>query len=142
MDQTRNPELSPELFAERTAQFFDTYQLPPFTTVEEAVNFVMVMDTLVDAICESMKQLEMSYTPETILIFGSPLGEAMRMIFQAVWIFSPKQDRWVLTFETPSGDRMELNVFNKLEKRIDNGMEDSITYYLQGMTKILLEGTI
>ncbi|MBP7741112.1 MAG: hypothetical protein KA104_00275 [Candidatus Pacebacteria bacterium] len=142
MDQTRNPELSPELFAQRTAQFFETYQLPPFTTVEEAVNFVMVMDTLVDAICDSMKQLEMSYTPETILIFGSPLGEAMRKIFQAVWIFSPAQDRWVLAFETPKGEMMELNVFNKLEKRIDNGMEDSITYFLQGTTKMLVDGAV
>lgn len=139
MDTTRDPSISPDLFAEYATQFFETYMLPPFKNPEEAVGLVYIMDTLVDAITNTMKEKGLVYTPETILVFGSPLGEALRMIFSADWVFSERQDRWVLAFTLPNNDRVELNPFNKLEKRIENGMEDSITYWLQASAKTFSE---
>ncbi len=140
MDTTRDPSISPDLFSEYTAQFFEVYTIPPFTNPEEAVGLVYIMDTLVDAITDTMKKQNLLYTPETILIFGSPLGEALRMIFSADWVFSERQDRWVLAFTLPNNDRVELNPFNKLEKRIENGMEDSINYWLQSSVKTFTQG--
>jgi hypothetical protein len=138
MDQSRDPNLNPAVFAERTAAFFSTYHLPPFTTGPDATSFVHIMDTIFDALTDQMKKTDSTYSAETIIIFGSPIGEAFCAIFMGSWHFSERQNRWVVQTRTVKGDPIEFNVFNKVEKRFVNGMEDSISHFLIGSANLVL----
>lgn len=65
-----------------------------------------------------------------ILLFGSFLGEAIRQTLGGEWI--ENEQGWGIKI----GDAT-LMVFNKIKKRLLNGMGDSISYYYQSMEKML-----
>ena len=137
MDQTRNPNITPDYFLEQAAECLVTFSLPPFTNPEEAVAFIETADILADALIERMQKDGSTYSEKTILLFGSPIGEAFRRLLGGEWKFSPKQNRWVIAVTLDDGAVAEFNVFNKFEKRLTNGMEDSILYFLQAAPKTL-----
>lgn len=137
MEETRNPNHAPDYFLKKATEFFSNYGLPPFTKPEEALEFVQVADAMADALIARMREENLSYTDETILLFGSPVGEAFRRLLSGTWEFSPKQNRWVIVATTDKGERAEFNVFNKYEKRLAHGSEDSLYFYLQGAAKAL-----
>jgi hypothetical protein len=140
MEQTRDPNLTPEFFSNKALEFFTIFNSQPFTDWEGALEFIDAADVLADTIITAMQEGATAYTDDTLVIFGSPLGEAFKILFGGGWHYAEEQERWVIRTKTPERDRMDINVFNKFEKRLVNGMEDSISYYMRGMAKMLLEG--
>lgn len=108
-----------------------------FENKEQAGDFIETFDGAVDALVSEMKDMVTTYSDETILLFGSALGEAFRIVFDASWKYSDTQERWVVSRRTFKGDNVDFNVFNKIEKRIENGMDDSIGYYFVVNKKIV-----
>lgn len=137
MDETRNPNLSPEFFAEKTKEFFATMNVPSPENAQQAQEFINALDGTINALTAHLRENGLTYSDNTILYFGSPLGEAFGILFNGSWKFSEKQGRWVVECRASNGDEVEINVFRKVEKRIENGMEDSISYYLEGIKKVL-----
>lgn len=138
MNETRDPKQDPQFFSSTAQHFVDQLELPMFKTKEEANGFIRALDNTIDVLVAHMQENNMNYSDSTILNFGSVLGEAFRVVFGGQWKFSEGQNRWVIVTKTKDGSRAEINVFNKLQKRIENGMEDSITYYFQMLQKTLV----
>ncbi len=138
MDETRDKSKDANYFLDYAKRFFVTLKIPMFQEKESALGFVDSLDPTIDLLTDSLKESGYSYSIETILLLGSSLGEAFRLIFNGQWSFSEKQGRWIIAIQTKDGSSMEMNVFRKIENRIINGMEDSILYYYQS-TKSLLE---
>lgn len=137
MEETRNPNLDPQIFAQRSGNFFTSFGLPSFTSAEEASGFIEAIDQVVDILAQRLASENATFSDELVFDLGSALGEAFRTALNATeWRYSPKQNRWVIAGRTTTDD-IEFNVFNKLEKRIANGMEDSIWQYYQGVCSYL-----
>ena len=137
MDETRDPNLSSAFFAEKTRDFFAPMDVPNPANAQQAEEFINAIDVTVDALTNHLRETGLTFSDTTILYFGSPLGEALRILFNGAWRFSEKQERWVVECLAKNGGRVEMNVFRKIEKRIENGMEDSISFYLEGIKKIM-----
>lgn len=140
MDETRDRNLNPAFFAEKTRDFFAPMHVPNPTNAKQAEEFIDAMDVTVDALTDHLRDTGLTYSNTTILYFGSPLGEAFRILFNGIWRFSEKQERWVVECLAKNGDKVEINVFRKIEKRIENGTEDSISFYLEGIKNIMTAG--
>jgi hypothetical protein len=140
MNPTKNPETSPELFLDSAAEFFVRYGITQFayTDPETAVAFILNVDTLVDLFLGQLAEEQSSYSETLILELGSALGGACNMLFTGAWQYSVVQERWVVSFLLPNNDPVELNVFHKLEKRFENGDEDSITYLYNSLREVYL----
>jgi len=138
MDETRNKNLNPVFFVEKAQELFRILNNSIFKDKNKAEEFIKSFDIIVDTLIAQMKESGTVYTKETILLFGSSLGEAFCIVFNGNWKYSEKQQRWIISCNTKDGDPAELNVFHKLEKRIENGMEDSISYYFDVNKKLLL----
>ncbi len=92
-------------------------------------------EVTVDGIRQAGKQGE-----SIVDIMGSYLGEVLVKNLGGSWEFSPTQNRWVVVLTTKEGDKMESNVFRKVENRIKNGKEDSFTYFYDMTEKLVNEG--
>ena len=137
LDQTKDESLKPDFFTEEAARFFAALNVPIFKSKEQAGDFIETFDATIDTLVSEMKDMATTYSDETILLFGSALGEALRIVFDASWEYSDAQNRWVISRKTLKGDKVEFNVFRKLKKRIENGMDDSIGYYFVVNKKII-----
>src|SRR3989344_935545 len=112
LDSTMDPNGSPDLFTKKAEEFFTTLNLPLFTDVLQAEVFVRALDGMADTLIMSMQQNDTTYSPETVLLLGSSLGEAFRIVFGGRWLYSEKQGRWVIACKDGGGNPAELNVFN------------------------------
>jgi len=66
---------------------------------------------------------------QVIILFGSYLGEAIRLTLGGEW--AEREGQWFIKF----GDA-DINVFNKVHKRLLNGEEDSLGYFYQMLKKM------
>ncbi|KKS96409.1 hypothetical protein A3B05_02795 [Candidatus Giovannonibacteria bacterium RIFCSPLOWO2_01_FULL_43_160] len=139
VDATRNHNKDGNYFSEKANGFLAALNIPMFVSKKDAVEFIESFDPTIDALVQSMEESGAAYSTETILLFGSTLGEAFRIVFGGQWHFSEKQERWVVVCKMKDGSDIEMNIFLKTEKRIVNGMEDSVTYYFQ-LTKKMIDG--
>ena len=73
-----------------------------------------------------------------VQIFGAYLGEVLVRTLDGRW--AEKDGRWVVEISLPNGDTAQANVFYKVQKRFENGMEDSLGYYYAVMKKVHEEG--
>lgn len=137
-DITRDPKASPEVFVQAAHEFMSRTSVAMPKSAEEAYALVDAFDGLIDVLNDQMKSAGQTYTEKTILIFGGLLGEAFRLIFQGSWYFSVKQNRWVIRVLVDQ-EEIEMNVFNKIEKRLTRGMEESIRYYFDGIVSMFLQ---
>lgn len=140
MDITRDPRTSPVIFRESYEKFFSSLHIPLFTTAEQAADAISILDQIVDAIEKRIKEEGLTYSEETILRIGSVIGEASKVCFNGLWYWSEKQGRWVIRYSTVNKDITEANVFRKVEKRFELGMEESIQQFFQMQSKIYREG--
>ena len=60
-------------------------------------------------------------------------------MFGGEWEFVMSSERWEISFELPSGDRISVNVFHKLEKRFEQADSDSISDLFDMIKKVYLE---
>lgn len=132
-----NKDTPIELFSQKTDEFFNMLNIQRFTTKDEALDFVITFDDLIELLRQKLVDDNMQYSEETLLFFGCPLGEALCMIFGAKWGYSTKDNKWVLESEMYDGAIVRLNVFRKVENRILNGEEDSIKYYYESTKAII-----
>ena len=139
MDITQDPSINAVVFTQKAKEFFVNNKTPEFTSTVEAGAMISAADPLVDIYVQKLTAEGVTYSDQLILEFGSALGEAYKMLFLGEWNFSPSQERWVILFTSPKGSLYEVNIFNKLRKRFDNGMEDSIQYYFDMLKKMYLE---
>lgn len=137
MDETRNTSSTPQSFAKHAGTFFASFGIRPVATRSEALGFIQAVDQVVDIMQERLLKQGATFSEKAVLDLGSALGEAFRMAFGGTWRYSQAQDRWVIAGTSTKGDEVEFNVFNKLEKRIENGMEDSIQHYFESLGTIL-----
>ena len=136
---TRNPEIEPTLFNKLAELLFNDLPagIEMFKTKDTAVGFVRAMDSVV----ESSTANDNKISQERFLQLGSAVGEAFIIIFGGKWKFSEQQMRWVVACSAKNGDIIDVNVFNKLRKRIENGEEDSISYFFDN-NKAIIEGVM
>lgn len=128
MDNTKNPQTNSDVFITKAAEFFRVNSLPACVSSEETVGFITAVDELIDVFLRQFAEEHLAPSEEFVLQLGSALGTAFLMLFNGEWHFSPSQNRWVVRYPMPQGDMYEVNVFNKIEKRLKNGDEDSISY--------------
>ena len=138
MDETRDSNLDPAFFKEKTREFFAPMHVTNPEDAKQAEEFINALDATADVLTAHLRETGLTYSDTTILYFGSPLGEAFRILFNGAWIFSQKQGRWVIKCLAQNGDEIEINVFRKIEKRIENGIEDSISFYLASIKKLMI----
>lgn len=139
MDITHDPNAEAEYFTQRAKDWFSNNKVPEFTNTDEAIGMISAADRLVAIYIKQLEDAHSTYTSELITEFGSALGEAFKMLFLGEWKFSNTQNRWVVTFVSPAGSTYDINIFHKLEKRFENGMEDSIQYLFDGLKSMYLQ---
>ena len=66
---------------------------------------------------------------QMVLLFGSFLGEAFRHLYGGRWVWDEQLKSWGVTFPLPPGKEDAAFVFAKVQKRFNNGMEDSLAFY-------------
>jgi hypothetical protein len=66
---------------------------------------------------------------QMIMIFGSYLGEAFRQLYNGSWTWDDHFKTWGVTFPLPKGSKDTALVFFKVQKRFNNGMEDSLSFF-------------
>ena len=69
------------------------------------------------------------YPEQMILLFGSFLGEAFRHLFDGRWVWNEQFKSWAIVFPSAKGKEEGAFVFAKVQKRFNNGMEDSLSFY-------------
>jgi hypothetical protein len=139
MDRTRDPRAFSEFFTEQAENWFARNKTPEFTSTDEAIGMISAADGLVDIYLSQLAVDNSTYSDYLILEFGSAIGEAFKMLFLGEWQYSEPQGRWLIAFTSPQGSIYEINIFNKLQKRFDNGMEDSIQYFYDTFKKMYLD---
>ena len=139
MNPTQDPTNTSDFFRGKADAWFEIYGMPKFTDVQEAIGIRQSADSLVDIYQNQLRAEDVTYSEELVLQFGSVLGEALKKLFTGEWHYSAQQERWVVFATFPMGSEIELNIFNKLEKRFENGMEDSIEYFYDGIKNLYLE---
>lgn len=139
MDQTRNPDTAPEMFAQKAAEFFSLFQFDIFTTKKRAEEFINALDKINDNFRAQILTTESTYSEEMTLLLGSAFGEALRLVLDGQWKYDTKQERWVISRAAQNGDLVDMNVFHKIEKCLSRDSDDSISYYF-GMLKSVLAG--
>ena len=137
MEETQDPNKGKDFFLGIAKSFLKLLNLPMITTKEDAEGLIAGFDPMVDELTKSMKETGNLYSSETILLLGSALGEAFILSFGGEWHYSEKQKRWVILAPMKDGTNAELNVFRKVLNRVENGMEDSISFYFESTKKIL-----
>jgi hypothetical protein len=140
MDPTRNPETDTHLFTDKAIELcMGAGGKGLFADVNEAAAFIRESDGIADAILTVLKDNGVPLTDGTILLLGSAVGEAIIALFSSVahWEFSEKQKRWVVSILLEDGSIVEWNAFHKVEKRLHNGNEDSIQYWVRAMTDMM-----
>jgi len=135
VETTRNKTLNPEYFTEIFTDYFTSLGHEPFASTDDAIQYIYAVDNILNNAAETLDSIDAS----SYVQIGCALGEAFIKVFDGVWFYSEKPQRWVVRFSNGS-DVIEQNVFNKLEKRIQNGMEDSITYSYEATCTILKDG--
>ncbi|MEX0917911.1 MAG: hypothetical protein WDZ93_02045 [Candidatus Paceibacterota bacterium] len=137
LDAIREPELEPASFRRIAEMLFDELTVDIFQNKEEARAYVESVDGIIDAAQSDGNTLH----TERIIQLAAALGEAFIILFEGEWKYDEEWERWVVACATNAGDPVHLNVFNKLEKRVANGDEDSISYYFEG-TQSLIDGSL
>ncbi len=74
-----------------------------------------------------------------VQIIGAYIGEVISRNLHGQWIEN-NNGRWVVEIIATDGSKMEANVFYKTQKRLTNGMEDSLGYYYQMMKQMQEKG--
>jgi len=139
MEATHDPATDSALFEAKSNEFFDSYGILRVSDAPTGVGFLSIVDELLEAFAKEIEGQGLFFTDDFVLKLGSAIGESYRHIFVGEWRYSSKQERWVVAFHSPNGSVYEINVFNKLIKRLENGMEDSIGYHYEMTKKMYLE---
>ena len=106
LDQTIDRNLKSDFFTKEASRFFAALNISMFKSREQAGDFIETFDNAIDALVSEMKDMATAYSDETILLFGSALGEAFRIVFDASWKYSDTQERWVVSRKTLKGDNV------------------------------------
>jgi len=139
MQETQDPTTNVALFESKSYEFFDSYGFPHVVDAATGVGFLSFVDEMLDAFQKELEGQGLFFTEDVVLKLGSAIGESYRRIFTGQWQYSARQERWVVAFHSPNGSVYEINVFNKLIKRLENGAEDSIGYHFEMTKKMYLE---
>jgi hypothetical protein len=131
---TRNKKIDPSVFQSISTAFIkqtDIFGGTGFVGSLEEKRIPHIIDLALKDFPQLTEKLNDQTVDDIILNIGSFLGETLLKIYKtygASWKWSDNQERWVIGFKNKKDDYIELNVFYKIEKRIKNGMEDSIEY--------------
>lgn len=139
MQPTREPDINTEFFLAAAQAFFADNGLVAYTDPSEALQFILAVDEIVELYTARLAADEMALPDELVVQIGSALGEAFIMVFGGVWEYVASASRWQVGLVLPSNDSISINVFHKVEKRFENGEEDSISYLFEMIRKVYLE---
>lgn len=92
---------------------------------------ILKLDQIIDRVLASPPQ----DLDQTILLFACFFGEALTKILNGKWGVN-KSGNMSVILQASKGDRVEANIFAKVEKRFRSGMEDSLTDYFQMLQKV------
>ncbi len=139
MQPTLEYTTNPELFSAVALAFFADNDLTAYTDPSEALQFILAVDEIVELYTARLAADEMALPEELVVQLGSALGEAFIVVFGGVWEYVESIGRWQVGLVLPSNDSISINVFHKLEKRFENGDDDSISYLFEMIRKVYLE---
>jgi hypothetical protein len=127
IDITKEERLNPELFAAYGNQFINLMNQILKIEVSDPDIIIDEAEKIADYFFK--RNLEDERLPNLKLQMGSCLGETIIKKFPAKWHWSENQQRWVVRHITKKNDRVEFNVFNKVDKRFSRGEEDNLQYW-------------
>lgn len=104
-----------------------------FDYSEESVAF---LDQMID---ELWGEEQPVMVEAMVHVFGAYLGEVIVRRLHGAWVENEEGDIQI-ELHLADGSKMIANVFSKTLKRFNNGMEDSLGYYYQGLKRLLQEG--
>lgn len=126
-ETTRNREITVDTFKEAANVFFRLNNLEFDWSKEECEEILAAADQIAD----NLKVYEGDELYTRMFSLGSIFGEAFIVVTEGFWLYSSIPERWVVTFLHQDGDDINVNIFAKLEKYLEKGEEDSLTYFFK-----------
>ncbi|MBL4644459.1 MAG: hypothetical protein JKX80_01175 [Candidatus Pacebacteria bacterium] len=142
MDETRNRNRNHLFFQAQAKKYLEPFGLELFKTRDEAIVFLDHCDDAIEILISNIEKSGSSrdlINSNTALPMASAIAEALRIVFDGRWIFSEAQNRWVVRIILENESIIDMNPFNKFEKRIQNGVEDAIDFYFKSMIRTIKE---
>ena len=133
----RDKEQDEMFFRETAGGFLALLKVPIPKNKEEAKTFLTTYDEGVDELKNYTQESGKGYSSHTIVLFGSVLGEALRILWNGVWKFSDKKNRWVMMCSCEKGIQKEVDVFDLVEKSVLGEMKTTIYAYCMSLEKYL-----
>ncbi len=99
---------------------------------------IMKLDSIIDAIGPPRDQ---KASVDILQQVGSFLGEALRRTYGGRWVWDEGYATWRVHIPTPSGRDTTPGPFAKAQKRIESGMEDSISHFAR-VTDAMVRGEV
>jgi hypothetical protein len=97
-------------------------------------NAIQLLDEWID------DHLEQTSTPskKIRLLWSSFLGEVFRRLHEGWWAMRKGSDKLILVCPTASGGQHTVDVAGQVDRRIESGMAESLTYFYN-ITRIELQ---
>lgn len=136
MDPTRDPKTDPHVFAKTYQDYLDSLTKGGIN-IDRPEDLILMIDGSINLLQPKNDQ------EAGMMMFNSAcyVGGNMIKLFGGYWTWSKNQERWIVALKDKrEGSDIEANVFHKMEKRIVNGMEESISYWYKMMKKMINEG--
>jgi len=137
---TRDANLNPGDFKVLSEGFVEIMRteigVVSFDLSEEGLS---LLDPIIENIRESLLSDSQNFILNVMRI-GSFLGETFIKLYGGQWIFNQQFKRWGVEVGLKNYEKIFINVFHKIVKRIINGPEDSIDYYCKMNRDIIKNG--
>ena len=84
-----------------------------------------------DKIAEKIDKSSEDNLEKAVLVYGAFLGEVIRQLYNGRWEWDDHYKTWGVTFALPGGKEDSAFVFAKVQKRLKNGMDDSVSFLVE-----------
>ncbi len=121
----------PARFAEAADLHIETARRTMGLDLRYDLESLMKLDAMVDAIGKP-KHLD-----QMVMVLGSYLGETLRRVYGGRWVWDPQWRTWAVLLPKKGGGETGPFPFAKVQKRFQNGMEDSISFFVTVTDKIV-----
>jgi len=99
---------------------------------------ILKLDGIVDAVGPLENQ---QLVQDLVMQIGSFLGEALLRVYGGRWTWDERFGTWRVSIPTTSGKDTTPGPFAKVQKRLESGMEDSVSFFAK-VTDSMVRGEI
>jgi len=122
-------------FRETAGGFFALLKVPAPKDKKEAKAFLATYDDGVEELKSYIQESGKKYSLHTLVLFGSVLGEALRILLDGAWVFSNKKNRWVMRCSCEKGIQKEVDIFDLVEKSILGEMKTTLYVHCMSLER-------